>query len=414
MKHSDGKNKGNVGIYTFCNDGKSRNYCCPKGQDMPTCRWRGRAPFCNGKCEKGEVQVASDTSATGAECWTGHKVLCCTSTASDSAIGQCKWEGSAPFCGKHGRVGEHAGCDESDRYEETFDSLGSGGESYCFSGYKSFCCTKPPPFSHCAWTSKDHPWLHPFTCSAGCPPGQEIIATDPTKAGICDSGSSYYCCDAPTKDVPDSDDDLAFCDSTDGDYVLSIDDTKGPSNYDDDGNPADILELYWYENEVFVSPNDASPDDIIRRDSVMDQLASLRHSRDWGDPSLLKDNTSLPQVCTDYDCFFIAEPDLPEVQILLGEIRESWESTLVKHGEDVHGLVERSRTRTSTVKLPKNKRVRFVASTYYTVAELSGKGRKFWANGAGKATAICIKNAAAFQARKLASTTFAVISMPSY
>ncbi|GFF87212.1 chitotriosidase-1 [Aspergillus udagawae] len=401
-QRSDGKNRGNAGIYTGCSDGQTRNYCCPKGQEMPTCQWRGGAPFCNGKCHSGEVQVSSDTSATGSECWTGHKVLCCTSTKSDAGIGQCKWEGSAPFCGKHGRVGEHYGCDESDRYEETYDSLGAGGEEYCFSGYKSFCCTKPPPFTGCGWTSKEHPWLHPFTCPKGCPAGKQIIAQDPSQTSFCDSGSSFYCCDLPLEDIPDSDSDLNFCQSTDGDYVLSIQDTSN-NNYDDDGNPADILELWWYEEDVFVIPNDASPDNMKRGVGILDELQALRIDRQWDRGSSL-DNRTLPQICNTPDnCFFALEPDLPEVQALLDEVRLSWEysgtvSQTSKHPE----LVERARVRSSVVKLPRNRRTRFIASTYYTVAELAGKGRKFWANGAGKATAICLKNAAAFQARKLA------------
>jgi hypothetical protein len=97
------------------------------------------------------------------------------------------------------------------------------------------------------------------------------------------------------------------------------------------------------------------------------------------------------------------EPDLPEVQALLDEVRLSWEySGTVSQTSKHLDLVERARVRSSVVKLPRNRRTRFIASTYYTVAELAGKGRKFWANGAGKATAICLKNAAAFQARKLA------------
>lgn len=88
-QRSDGKNRGNAGIYSYCPKGQTRNYCCPKNQEMPTCRWRGSAPFCKGRCHSGEVQVTSDTKATGKECWTGHKVLCCTSTKSDADIGQC-------------------------------------------------------------------------------------------------------------------------------------------------------------------------------------------------------------------------------------------------------------------------------------------------------------------------------------
>jgi chitinase len=105
--HSSGQNKGSVGIYSACPDGQTRPYCCPQN-DVPTCTWRGRAPFCgsSGKCEPLEVEVASDISAGGAgetyltpnfwtlsdirtECWTSHKVLCCTKTQSDAQAGQC-------------------------------------------------------------------------------------------------------------------------------------------------------------------------------------------------------------------------------------------------------------------------------------------------------------------------------------
>ncbi|KAF2154797.1 glycoside hydrolase family 18 protein [Myriangium duriaei CBS 260.36] len=401
-QRSDGKNKGDVGIYTYCPEGQTRPYCCPKGQDVPNCEWRGTAPFCNGQCDKGQVQVASDGSAGGWECWTGHKVLCCSSTQSDAAIGQCKWEGAAPFCGRHGRVGEHYGCDESDRYEETFDSLGSGGESYCFSGYKSLCCTKPPPFTGCGWTSKEHPWLHPFTCPAGCPEGKQIIATDPSKAGLCDSGSSYYCCDAPLQDTPDDQNDLSFCQTLDDMYTLS-------NEFDDDGNPADVVELYWYENEIFVVPNNESPDEHTntkRSAHIMEELQQMRLSRGWDQHNPIDADTTLPQVCSEGYCFYIPDADLVDVQHILDEVQSTWNSTRVlrnPYAEEsirVEDIIERGRS--SLVKLPRNKRVRFAAATYNTVAELAGKGRQFWASAAAKtAVNICLNNKAAFQGRQL-------------
>lgn len=400
--NSDGKNKGDVGIYTSCDPGQTRPYCCPKGQDMPTCQWRGTAPFCKGKCLDGEVQVASDTSATGHDCWTGHKTLCCTHTSSDAAIGQCKWEGSAPFCGKHGRVGEHYGCDEPDRYEETFDSFGSGGENVCGSGYKSFCCTKPPPFHNCEWTSKDHPWLQPFTCPTGCPAGKQIIANDPSKLSFCFSGSAYYCCDAPLKDIPDDADDLNFCTSLDDQYNLS-------HEYDDDGNPADLIEFYWYENEIFVVPNNESPDqwtNTKRSTDILDELNRIRLLRGWEGLYMTEANNTLPQVCTDADCFYIPEVGLDDVhvQVLLDEVRATWSSTTVLQNPyaDKGQLDLLERSRSALVRLPKNKRVKFAASTYKSVAELAGAGRKFWAGAHAGTPNICLKNAAAFAGRQLA------------
>jgi len=38
--------------------------------------WRGTAPFCDGQCRPGEVQVGVSDSGDGGYCITGHKVLC--------------------------------------------------------------------------------------------------------------------------------------------------------------------------------------------------------------------------------------------------------------------------------------------------------------------------------------------------
>lgn len=161
-----GKSNNGVSIWSGCSDGQSRNYCCPSN-DMPTCTWRGGAPFCNGECHSGEVEVASDLSGGGDECWTGHKVLCCVSTSSDQAAGQCSWQGSAPFCSG---IGGHASCPSS-QSALTWDVAGAGGEELCYTGMvdqipdavvsspepdirtgsKSFCCSQPPPYTDCDW-----------------------------------------------------------------------------------------------------------------------------------------------------------------------------------------------------------------------------------------------------------------------
>ena len=130
-QRSDGKNKGNTGTNTGCSGNDARLYCCPSN-DMPTCLWRGTAPFCGGQCHDGEVEVTSSTSGTGAECWTGHKVLCCTKTTSDSAVSQCHWEGSAPICAAP--FGK-AGC-PSGRNALTSSNYGAGGEQPCAIGQK--------------------------------------------------------------------------------------------------------------------------------------------------------------------------------------------------------------------------------------------------------------------------------------
>ena len=134
-QRSDGKNKGNTGTDTGCSDGTSRLYCCPSN-DMPTCQWRGQAPFCGArggnKCTSSEIEVTTSIWATGAECWTGHKTLCCTKTRSNSGAGHCEWQGTAPFCA--GLFGQ-ASCPSSQQ-ALTKSLMGAGGEQPCATGSK--------------------------------------------------------------------------------------------------------------------------------------------------------------------------------------------------------------------------------------------------------------------------------------
>jgi hypothetical protein len=41
--------------------------------------WRGTAPFCNGRCLSGEVEITRSKAGNGAPCWTGTKALCANS-----------------------------------------------------------------------------------------------------------------------------------------------------------------------------------------------------------------------------------------------------------------------------------------------------------------------------------------------
>ncbi|RDB25300.1 Chitotriosidase-1 [Hypsizygus marmoreus] len=185
-QRSDGKNKGNTGTNTGCSGNDARLYCCPSN-DMPTCTWRGTAMFCKGKCHDGEVEVTSSTSGTGADCWTGHKVLCCTKTASNSAASECRWTGSAPLCA--GAFGQ-ADC-PSDQKALTSSNYGAGGEQPCSIGQK------PPPYEGCDWYYHGgNIWGEiPFACSGSCPAGKAVVATDPTG---CFSGYGAFCCNTPS------------------------------------------------------------------------------------------------------------------------------------------------------------------------------------------------------------------------
>lgn len=41
------------------------------------CVWRGPAPFCAGRCLRGERTVRTSVRGNGSRCVSGHKVLCC-------------------------------------------------------------------------------------------------------------------------------------------------------------------------------------------------------------------------------------------------------------------------------------------------------------------------------------------------
>lgn len=42
-----------------------------------TCVWRGTAPFCAGRCLRGERRVAVSKTGSGRRCVSGWKVRCC-------------------------------------------------------------------------------------------------------------------------------------------------------------------------------------------------------------------------------------------------------------------------------------------------------------------------------------------------
>ncbi|KAF7342007.1 putative class V chitinase [Mycena venus] len=164
-----------------------RVFCCPPNSP-PTCRWGGTAPFCNGRCNDDEVQIATGINGDGKPCATGHKALCCKKTTSDQDWGACQWEGTAPFC-----KGE--GCSESDRKPLVTTTWGQGGEQPCNTGTKSYCCTQPPPFTGCVWNKHGDDnsiFQNPFVCQGKCPAGKQLVATD---IGSCIWGSQVYCCD---------------------------------------------------------------------------------------------------------------------------------------------------------------------------------------------------------------------------
>jgi hypothetical protein len=129
--------------------------------------------------------------------------------------------------------------------------------------------------------------------------------------------------------------------------------------------------------------------------------------RGWVSTANVTDkNHNFPEVCiSDNDCFLITESEHPEVQSLLQDIKTILPFTTVKRSlESSDELVKRARQRAAVVRLPKNRRTKFIAATYNTVGELVGKGRALWSTPVGKiAKNICLQNAASFTARQLGS-----------
>ncbi|KAG4435727.1 hypothetical protein IFR05_008777 [Cadophora sp. M221] len=382
VKTGTGKSASNSAIYSGCPSGKSRYYCCP-GNNAPTCSWKGTAPFCrNPNCDKNEVQIATDQNGGGHGCWFNHKSLCCTSTVEDAAAGQCEWTGTAPFCATGSG---HASCPSSKPDFVTNSLYGAGGESVCISGYKSFCCTDPEPYQNCAWTTRAHSFLAPFTCSTGCPAGQQIVAEsyrDHDSNGPCfHDTASYYCCDqfnqtAPTTDPPN------FCVAADTDYVLS-------GSADPDGNVADILELYWYEDDCFSIPNTGDPDSMKR--SFYSPTSQRPIAEGPGGF-----NDGLPKLCNERDeCFKIldAESDLDYQRLL----------AIITNGTVVSDESLEPRARTPKICLPNKKTNNFVAKSYPGVLPLSARGRQYYGVvKSGAKAALCNSLPLILGARQLA------------
>ena len=66
-------------------------------------------------------------------------------------------------------------------------------------------------------------------------------------------------CSNPTNDPPN------FCSAADTDYVYS-------DEPDSDGNSADFIELYWYEDGCFTLPKTGSPDVMKRWYSLYEKV----------------------------------------------------------------------------------------------------------------------------------------------
>ncbi|GAO19284.1 hypothetical protein UVI_02063400 [Ustilaginoidea virens] len=233
-------NKNVLGIELGCNK-SSRPFCCP-AKDAPICTWKGSNGLCGatsgGRCSGNEIEIAAKTDG----CVTGHKSLCCSKTSTDANFGACKWFGAAPVCASASAVSvilnvpitagfsfASYGCGkEKDKpMELTTGKQGEGGQKSCLynGGFKSYCCSNPPPWNKCQWRSGHTTWVQwkeliagpllsalldfSVDCKTGCEPGEVTVATD---SFGCRSGTySYYCCADPNfKEPPKVDYKLCY------------------------------------------------------------------------------------------------------------------------------------------------------------------------------------------------------------
>ena len=132
---------------------------------------------------------------------------------------------------------------------------------------------------------------------------------------------------------------------------------------DPDGNVADILEMYWYEDECYSIPNTGDPDSMKR--SVYGHTPNRPLTQPAGGR-----NDGVPKLCNEDDeCFNILDPDSDlDFQRLLA---------LVTNSSQVFEPLE-PRARTPKICLPNGKTNNFVAKSYPGVLPLSARGRQFY------------------------------------
>ena len=108
--------------------------------EAQNCRWDGTAPWCAGECSGNETEVTRLDAIPafwvppfvyvnppfGSNCAVGTKALCCATPGRS-----CRWDGTAPFCAGSCRPGE----------TEAQPPPGSSSGAGCWTGSKVYCCS---------------------------------------------------------------------------------------------------------------------------------------------------------------------------------------------------------------------------------------------------------------------------------
>jgi hypothetical protein len=116
-----------------CNGRGLSRLCCPSNQPQPTCRWAGHSNsgHCTPGCAGAEVEVWSISVG----CKSGHQSACCTtSTSSNQAYDNCRWEGTSPRCWGDSTYHPWEVCSADWPNTAIESKAGFGGEEECKAG----------------------------------------------------------------------------------------------------------------------------------------------------------------------------------------------------------------------------------------------------------------------------------------
>lgn len=185
-----------------CSVGGTSKWCCPAGQDLPTCEWRGHknSGRCKAGCNAGEVEVGS----INVGCQSGYQSACCTTTDSTKAWGNCAW--TTGQCEVH----EKQECPLGRPHRVAGAAWAWGNVPPCSYGMaeRSYCCTEPPPgdFAKCSWITDVEDRKGKY-CDA-CRDDQVKVAGRSTST--CFTPSEALCCDRPKLDKRDDNDEPSY------------------------------------------------------------------------------------------------------------------------------------------------------------------------------------------------------------
>ncbi|KAF7553490.1 hypothetical protein G7Z17_g3624 [Cylindrodendrum hubeiense] len=204
---------------TGCGGDGARSFCCPPGEQLPTCGWYG---FNNGKCGKGSCpsdMVEIGSSQMYCHNKQNYESACCTTNVKSMKVyGTCEW-GAYPDCNSQ------EDCPGPDENKDTLmagsPSGSGGGECNVLKNglglnmpgtqQRKYCCDASNPdlrIDDCQWFKDVGPvpaGASNSFCRSGCPPDRVRVAVD-TLTNVCSAaglGGMALCCKTSFSDKDD-------------------------------------------------------------------------------------------------------------------------------------------------------------------------------------------------------------------